>query len=255
MPRRNVRRGSAILVTNMALLASSNAIANLKVRPPWRLPDARRRGASETARFVRCRRRSPRTGSCRAPRRRSICPHRRRIVVLDAAAQRVRQQLFGERAGEDFRPREQRMPQPGHAVEGLGRRAAARHVERRTVVGARAASGRPRRSSPARARSDRCCRWHAAQTALLRCSAISSRIVCARAPASFSLSGGTLAAAAAAARRAMFSRIHLPRRTGEVRWRARSPSGCCPARADRGAGCPAGSETRRKRSPYTYGMS
>ena len=125
--------------------------------------------------------RAPRSGSRRAPRRRRICADRRRVVVVDAAAERIGQQLLGERADEHLRPREQRLPQAGHAVEGLAVRQAARRVERRPS--SPRVRQRPTASKFSSARpSGSMLRWHAAQTALLRCSAISSRIVCARPP-------------------------------------------------------------------------
>src|SRR5204862_6015457 len=49
----------------------------------------------------------------RGPRRAHDLAHRGAIVILDAAAEREREQLFGERADENLRPLQQSLLQTG----------------------------------------------------------------------------------------------------------------------------------------------
>src|SRR4051812_43837850 len=60
--------------------------------------------------------------------------------------------------------------------------------------------------------------WQLAQTGLLRCASMRSRSAAGFCPGVFSLSGGTLGGGGGGGAPSRFSRIHLPRRTTEVRF-------------------------------------
>ena len=92
----------------------------------------------------------------------------------------------------------------------------ARRVDRGAGL-ARCATRRPRRSSPARSRSGPSPCDSSRRPDSRRCSAIRSRIVRGFCPFSLSSSAGTSGGGGGGGVPSMFSRIHLPRTTGDVR--------------------------------------
>ena len=191
MPRRNVRRGRAFLV--MIIVTSSSETAVLFTMP--RMIDEKR---------IVLR---PRVAHDRADRG--------RVVVLDAAPERVGQQLFGERADEQLRPAQQRRFEPVDVGElaAVGQACRTRRSARRLRP---CASGRPRRSSRARSRPDpsgcgtrRRRRWSGARPAARAPTRLPSTVL--------SLSAGTFGSGGGGGMPSRLSRTHLPRSTGDVR--------------------------------------
>ena len=90
--------------------------------------------------------------------------------------------------------------------------------------------------------------WQAAHTGLLRCSSIRSRTEAGFAPTTDSLRGGTFGGGSGGGLPRIFSRIHLPRWTGEVRLAFEVTSSMLPwPRRPRRASL--GTVTRRKSGP------
>ena len=141
---------------------------------------------------------------------------RRLIVVLDAAAERVGQQLLGERRDEAIGS-EQRLPQPVRTVElrAVGHRSRRVDWTRRTRRAS--AIGRPVEVLERQARADPSSRGSSrtAGCADARPSArASERTFVAKL---VGLSAGTFGGGDGGGVPSRFSRIHLPRTTGDVR--------------------------------------
>ena len=188
----------------------------------------------------RCRARSTKRYR-RARRARSATP---RVVVLEAAAERVGQQLLGQRRDELLAVPQQRLAQPDGPVERRAVRQRARGVDRRCPRSP-SSRHRPTASKFSSANPSGSIRaWQLAQAGFARCCSMRSRIVqrlarlrgLLRAPAR---SAAAAAAACRAGSRASTCRA-APARCGS---RTTSPSGCCPARAARAA-CSSGERRR-----------
>ncbi len=143
--------------------------------------------------------------------------HRRHVVILHAAAERVRHQAFGQRLDEAGRVGQQRPAQLRRAVELGAVDQCARQIQRADPLRS-CESRRRRRSSRARTRAgpSSCGTWRS--VGLTRCCSMRSRIVAGAGPLPvFSLNAGTPGGGSGGITPRMLIRIHLPRRTGEVR--------------------------------------
>ena len=174
-------------------------------------------------------------GSCSPRASSQERAHHGHVVVLQAAAERVGQQLLGERVDEDVRVRQQRLAQLARRRRpALPSVSCAARVDRRAGL-ARPPARRRRRSSPcakpsgsidpvaARARGIGPMRLHPLAHRPRRARRPRSRAA-ARSPA-----------AAAAACRAGSRASTCRAASAPCGRRATSPSGCCPCRAGRGA--------------------
>ncbi len=138
----------------------------------------------------------------------------RRVGFLRCPAQGEDKELFGQRADEPLRPLEQRLLESGNAFKLLpsGSPPAASiglpsSSDRQRPTASNCSSAKPTGSIR---------RWQLAQLALERCSANRSRMERVAATV-VSFKEGTLAGGGGGGVPSMFSRIHLPRTTGEVR--------------------------------------
>ena len=146
----------------------------------------------------------------------------------------VGQELLGQRRDEELRMR-QAMPAPDpRRLERASRRARTPDGVDRFSGLHRAPARRPRRSSRARSRSDPSA-CGSSRSGFARCSSIRSRTV-ALAPFALSSSAGTFGGGGGGGAPSMFSRIHLPRMTGDVRLaiRRHRQDAALPSRPPRG---------------------
>ena len=157
--------------------------------------------------------------------------HRRHVVVFDSAAERVSQQLFGQRADEDIRAAQDRLRRSaGPFTLEPSPRTPEASMEA-PVFAERRARRPPRRSSPARSQagpascgSRRRRDWRDALPSLAHAKALPPAVVLLQRR---DIGGRRVAAACPARSRESTCRA-APERCAS---RATSPSECCPARA------------------------
>ncbi len=196
-PRRNVRRGRCFSGDD---------------HDSRRPPHLERHAVDDAERAA------PTSGNQRTPRLRTMLADGRRVVVLEAAAERVRQQLLGHRLTRIARvdPRAARGPRPGPsnvAPSGSARRTR-RSARRRRAC----ATCRWRRSSRARARADPSARG-SSRTPDSRDAARAARGPDgAAAGSSLSSAPGTFGGGGGGGVPSRFSSTHLPRSVGDVRF-------------------------------------
>ena len=144
-----------------------------------------------------------------------IVAHGRHVVVLRLAADAVHQQLLGHRRDEHIAAREHRLAQAGGPVDRRAVHELAGRVDLDAFV--RQLRQRPMASKFS---SDRpigsMILWQPAHAGLARCCSMRSRTDFGVA-VGFSSSGGTSGGGVGAGLPSRFSRIHLPRMTGDVR--------------------------------------
>ena len=142
---------------------------------------------------------------------------RRHVVVLEAPAQRVDEQLLDHRSDELVAP-----PGQQRLAARRDRRTSCRRAARPTRRSAYSPSPvvrqRPMASKFSSAKpSGSIWAWQLAHTGLLRCCSIRSRTDAGFPPSPFSGSAGTSGGGAGGGAPRMFSSSHFPRTTGEVR--------------------------------------
>ena len=177
-PRRNVRRASVLFVMKPmaslppqsradAVVAAAGGVRRVTGWPGllfiWN-------GALLTTPTMNVSKRSPSLSASR-----TIDAHDRHVVVLDAAAERVRQQLLGDHARELVLVAQHEVAQIRRAVDLRAVVHHARRVDRVRAVRA-SATCRPRRSSRARSRPGPSTCGSPRTAGSRRCSSICSRI-------------------------------------------------------------------------------